>query len=41
MTTVGPFFSVELIFARVENIETGFELVKWPRQLMTTDQLTL
>ena len=33
-------FSLELIFAPFKDIETGFELLKWPGQLMTC-QLTL
>ena len=34
-------FSVELIFASIGDIKTGFELVKWSWQLMTIGQLTL
>ena len=34
-------FSVALIFASVEDIETAFMLVKWLEQLMTTGQLIL
>ena len=41
MTTCRILFSTELIFAPVEDTETGFKLVKWPGQLMTTGQLTL
>ena len=32
--------SVELIFVPAEDLETRFELVKWPGQLMITGQLT-
>ena len=41
MTTAGPCFSVELVFDPVEDLETGFVLVKLLGQLMTTGQLAL